>query len=47
MKINGGILKTFNLYYQYLQAQKMLKILGALSKIERSKNEMEKQVNKL
>ena len=47
MKIDGDILKTFNVYYQYLCSQKMLKILDKLSKIERSKNEMEKQINKL
>ena len=42
MKIDSKILRDFNVYHQYLRSQKMLKILGALSKIERSKNEMEK-----
>lgn len=40
-------MKRFHIYFQYLRKRKEFLVLEAYSRIERSKYEMEKQINKL
>ena len=45
--IDCVVLKRFNIYYQYVRSYNQFLILEAYSKMKRSKNELEKQTNKL
>lgn len=47
MIVDVVVLKKFNTYFQYLQNQKKFKLLAYYSRNERSKNELEKQIDKL
>ena len=40
-------MKHFNIFFQYFSLLKQILVLEGYSRIERSKNEMEKQINKL
>lgn len=40
-------MKKYHIYFQYLRKYKQFLVLEAYSRLERSKYEMEKQINKL
>ena len=45
--LKQDILKKFNIFYQYLCSEKQILMLEAYSRIKRSRNELEKSINKL
>ena len=47
MNIDCEIFKKFNIYFQYLLYKDKLDIFKKILKIERSRDELEKSINKL
>ena len=47
MNIELKFLRKINIYFQYLCSVNNIKIFDEISKIERSKNELEKSIDKL
>lgn len=47
MNIELKFLRKINIYFQYLCSENNIKIFDEISKIERSKNELEKSIDKL
>ncbi len=47
MIVDTNLIKKFNIYYQYITSLKIKTIYKRIADIERSKNEVEKPINKL